>query len=218
MLAQSLHHLDRAEPLFPDDPDLLFDRGCLYETFAAPRVQTVIQTASLPRGVRVTVAGVSSNLRDAEHYFRRALERDPDLIEARVRLARVLLLRGRPEHARAELLRTIAATEDSVLVYYSQLFLANAEQALGNFDAAREAYVRAAEPFPRAQSPYLGLSYLARRQGDRPAALRAVQHVLSLPADEREREDPWWRYDACAGPNADALLAAVRAQFRGTRQ
>lgn len=138
--------------------------------------------------------------------------------EARIRLGRVLSLRGRPERARHELQQAIASTRDSRLLYYSQLFLADAEQALGNFDAARTAYESAAALYARAQSPYLGLSHLARRRDDRLAAFRAIQQVLSLTADEREREDPWWRYDACAGPQADALLAAFRTQFRGARQ
>jgi len=215
LLAPALHHLERALELFPEDPDLLLDRGCLHETFAAPRIQAVVQTTTLPNRGRILVASASSNLRDAERYFRQALDRKPNMTEARVRLARVLVLRERPGRARTELQRAIAETKDAVLLYYSQLFLADAEQALGNFDAAREAYQRAAAFYPRAQSPYLGLSHLARRQGDRPGAHRAIQQVLSLSADEREREDPWWRYYEGTGPNAARLLSELDALFRG---
>ncbi len=217
-LAQALHHLEPGRRLFPDDPDLLFDSGCLHETFAAPRVQTLIQTTTLPNERRIAVAGVSPNLREAERYFREALERNPNLAEARIRLARVLLKRGRHESARAELQRALEATSDTLLLYYAQLFLADAERSLGGFEAARKAYEKAAELYPRAQSPYLGLSHLARRTGDRAAALRAIQQVLSLQADEREREDPWWRYHECGGRAADALLVRLRAPFRDVRK
>jgi tetratricopeptide (TPR) repeat protein len=218
LLAQSLTHLERAQQLFPGDPALLLDRGCLHETFAAPRVQTVVQMTTLPYGRRITVAGASANLRDAERYFRRALASNPDMTEARVRLARVLSLRDRPERARTELQGAITRTSDSLLLYYSHLFLADAEQALGRVDAAREAYERASALYPRAQSPHLGLSDLARRRGDRSAALQAIEQVLSLPADEHERDDPWWDYHEGTGRHADALLAELRAPFRQGRQ
>lgn len=97
--APALHHLERAWQLFPDDPDLLLDRGCLHETFAAPRVQTVIQTTTLPNGMRFEVASASSNLRDAERYFRLALNSNPDMTEARARPPAARPVRGRTQRA-----------------------------------------------------------------------------------------------------------------------
>src|SRR5262249_23146411 len=38
-------HLDRAQEIFPDDPDILFLNGCLHETYAAARIQAAVQSA-----------------------------------------------------------------------------------------------------------------------------------------------------------------------------
>jgi len=84
----------------------------------------------------------------------------------------------------------------------------------GQHDAARDAYERAAALYPMAQSPLLALSELARRQGNRPAALRALQRVFDLPSTEPERSDPWWRYHVEQARNVDELLEELRRPFQ----
>jgi tetratricopeptide (TPR) repeat protein len=106
-----------------------------------------------------------------------------------------------------------SATGERELQYYANLYLGREEQALGRRDAARAAFERAASLYPRAQSPYLALSQLARRYGDRPGAWVALQPLLGLPARAPDREDPWWDYYGSAGRHADALLAELRTPF-----
>ena len=84
---------------------------------------------------------------------------------------------------------------------------------MGHPDRARECFDNAASLYPRAQSPYLALSQLARRNGDRPGALRAIQHLLDLPADDRSREDPWWTYFSGSESEAQARLSDLRAML-----
>src|SRR5947199_348121 len=106
--------------------------------------------------------------RQAEAFFRRALEVKPDHVEARLRHGRVLGGLGRHADAAAELRQAIASADDTLLVYYGNLFLGAAEEELGHRDAARLAYEQAAASYPDAQSPLVALSRLARRYGDRP--------------------------------------------------
>ena len=95
---------------------------------------------------------------------------------------------------------------------------ARRREALGNRDAARAAYERAAELSPKAQSPLLALSQLARRYGDRPAALRAMERLFTLPDDDRsEHDDPWWWYYVAQARDADDLLDAMRQPFLSDR-
>jgi tetratricopeptide (TPR) repeat protein len=204
---------DRARQLFPDDADLLFYGGCLHETFAAPRIQVAVQTAVLPPGMWPDVVSEHAELRQAETFFKRALDIEPGMAEARIRLGRVLALQGRHADAARELRRALEATSDSLLLYYAELFLGGEEEALDHRDAARASYEHAAALYPRAQSPHLALSQLARRFGDRAGALRAIQQVLRPPADESDRDDPWWTYHTAQGRNADDLLAALRKPF-----
>ena len=206
-------HLDRARLMFPDDPDILFLSGCQRETYAAPHIQSAMRSAVFPSGMTSDVGSDRVELRLAEAFFRRALAANP-LPEAHLRLGRVLSLLERHADARVMLKQAIAGTGDPLLLYYGELFLGRAEEALANPDAARTSYMRAAELYPRAQSPRLALSQLARRSGDRAGALSAIAPVFSMPADEATRDDPWWSYHVAQGRNAGDLLDALRKPFR----
>ncbi len=214
-LAEIVPHLERARALFPADPALLLASGAAHEALASPRIQAVVNGTTLPRGVEFAVPSISANLRDAGQYFRAALQADPEFAEARVRLGRVLSLRGEPGDARRELLSGTAATEDPVLLYYGHLFLADVEEALGNLDAAAAAYRRASALYPLAQSPHLGLSHLARLRGDGPAALEAIEKLVDLPEAAPDRHDEWWDYAAGPGRRTDELFDRLWEPFRG---
>jgi tetratricopeptide (TPR) repeat protein len=224
-------HLDRARQLFPGDADLLLYSGSMHESMATPLVQAAVMPARgdeppTPRigGMRIEPPlqspGFSFSIRSphgelllAESFLRQAVKSRPTLTEARVRLGRVLDLLGRHEEGAAELRRAASATDDRLLLYYADLFLGQAELALNHPDEARASFERAASRYPRAQSPRLALSQLARRYGDRAGALSAIQHVLDLPASEGEREDPWWYYNEVHLPDADHLLDEMRKPF-----
>jgi tetratricopeptide (TPR) repeat protein len=211
-------HLDRARDLFPSDPDILFLSGCQRETFAGPPIQTAVRSAVLPTGVTMDVGSDRSELRQAETLFRRTLEIKPGHAEARMRYGRVLGGLGRHAEAAVELRRAVEALTETQLLYYAALFLGAEEGALGNREAARAAYERAAELSPKAQSPLLAISQLARRFGDRPAALRAMDRLFALPVDDRnEHDDPWWSYYVAQARYADDLLETMQQPFRSER-
>jgi tetratricopeptide (TPR) repeat protein len=211
-------HLDRARALFPGDADILFLSGCQRETYAAPPIQTAVRSAVLPSGVTLDVESERIEWREAEGLFHRALEIKPDFAEARLRHGRVLGALGRHGEAVAELRRALGDLADPQLLYYAELFLGAEEEALGNRDAARVAYEQAAEHFPHAQSPPLALSQLARRYGDRGGALRAIERLFALPADERDpTDDPWWWYFVAQARDADDLIAAMHRPFLAER-
>ena len=208
-LADAAVQLDDARWLFPGEAWVAFDLGCLNETWAAPRVQQVVRSwrAESPRPA---IADERTQLVRAERHFKQTLEIDPDFVEARLRLGRVVGLDGRHDAAARELERVIDAGPGPVLAYYAHLFLGHEYEALGRPDAAREQYERAAALYPRAQSPYLALSHLARVRGDAAGALDAVHRILDLPAGEEGREDPWWVYHLGRGRDAGAILDEAR--------
>jgi hypothetical protein len=74
----------------------------------------------------------------------------------------------------------------------------------------------AAALFPRAQTPYLALSQLAARYGDRGAAARAIEPLLALGAEEAERQDPWWIYARSTGRDAERLLTQASERLATT--
>ena len=206
-------HLDRALEIFPGDPDVLFLAGTLHETYAAARIQAAIHSVSLPSGVNFALGSDHAELRKAEGLLRRAVAAKPDFGEAHIRLGHVLLQIGKPADAAKELTQANDAFDDPLLGYYTALFSGAAHEALGDLAAAEAAYLRAADLQPRAQSPHLALSALARRRGDRHGALREMRRVFEVVSDDLD-DDPWWTYHTSQARSADDLFAALVAPLR----
>jgi tetratricopeptide (TPR) repeat protein len=211
-------HLDHARQIYPADPDVLLLAGFQRETFAGAPVQNAVRSAVLPTGVTLDVGSEKTELRDAEAFFQRALVLRPDHAEGRMHHGRVLALLGRHADAVVELRRAAAALQDPFLGYYAQLSLGAEEETIGNREAAHAAYEQAAAYAPRAQSPLLALSQLARRYGDRPGALSAMDRLYAIPEEGGgDHDDPWWWYAVSQARDADDLLDAVRQPFRSER-
>jgi tetratricopeptide (TPR) repeat protein len=206
-------HLGQARTVFPNDADILFLSGCEHETFAGRAIQAAAHAARMPFGFTFEVGSERAELREAERRLRRALRENAGLTEARIRLGRVLLLRGRHDEAADELRQAATAAEEDLLRYFGALFLGAAEEALGNYERAAASYAQASKLYPTAQSPHLAVSALARRRGDRTGALAALQRAFDLPKIDSEQGDPWWTYHTAHGRNADALLDELWRPF-----
>jgi hypothetical protein len=206
-------HLRRAHELLTDDAVLRLYSGTMHEAYAEPRIQNAFALTKVPARAILPVAMAAREYREAERLFRQAIEINPDLTEARIRLAHVLGIRGRHDEAVQELKRALEQPLPPLLRYYALLFLGREEQILGLRDLARNAFEQAVTLFPGAQSPWLGLSQLARDRGDRLAALRALD-LLRLPPNTPARGDPWHIYDRMHVPGADELVADLRASLR----
>jgi tetratricopeptide (TPR) repeat protein len=207
-----LDHFSRALELFPDDPDVLFFVASAHECLAGVRIQSVMRAVKVPRDVAFDVKEEGSELRLAEQLYKRALERNPRLVEARIRLGRVLGRRGRHEEA-IDQLRQGRAAEAPVLQFYAHLFLADGFEALGKDDEARQSYEQAAALAPTAQSALFGLSRIAEKAGDRAAARELIARVVKLPPSEEARPDPWWVYEIVQARGVDGLLADLRQRI-----
>jgi tetratricopeptide (TPR) repeat protein len=200
-------HLGRARALFPKDGLLLLYEGTLRAAYAEPRVQNLVDPnnpgSSRPPGV----GNARKEQQEAERRFAEALEHDPTLVEARIRLGHVRGLLGRHEEAAADL-RTAVADRSlkGRLEYDAWLLLGREEEAVGRPEAARDAFTRAMNLYPRAQSPRLGLSLLARAQGERAAARDALE---LLSAADPSALDPWWSFNKRHEPGVDERYALM---------
>ena len=211
---ESVDHLAGGLRLFPTDAALLFLRGVEHESLARPAIQAAARSVDLPPGYQLAVQSQETEFREAETQFRRALAEAPDYFEARLRLGRVLLMRGRAREAAEELRRANAAAPDDLMKYYAAMFLGGAEEAVGNFDESSKLYSRASALYPTAQSPHVAQSALARRRGDRDGALTSIERVFDLAAEYPDGDDPWWTYDIVAGRDAETLLDELKQMFR----
>ena len=211
------NHFERAIELFPDDAEMLMFAAAVHESFAGVRTQSAIRTANIPRDVDIGVRDEGMELRRAESLYKRALEANPKMAEARIRLGRVLGLRGRHKEAVAELQQGLTATEP-LLQFYARLFLGREFEELGNGAEARQSYEQAAAIDPRAPSALLGLSRVMDQAGDRAAARAVIERMLALPPEDVDRADPWWVYEIAQARRADELLANLRQRFVQTRR
>ena len=144
--------------------------------------------------------------------FRRALSIDPALVEARIRLGRLLVERRRHDEAARELATALAANPPRVLAFYAHLFSGRAAQALGRLDAAAGHYREAVALFPGAQSARLAQSQAALLAADISGALAAIEG-MKKPGGAPPVDDPWWEYPFGAGRDADALVRATWARL-----
>jgi tetratricopeptide (TPR) repeat protein len=208
-------HLQHASTVLPDDPRILFDRGCFAEKQGLPIVQTLAGDSSNTRAMARFAIDIPAQGRtdsEAEAQFRRALQIDPGYAEARVRLARLLERRGRRDEAAEEIDRALAARLDGMAAFYAHLFGGRIALARDRPADALGHYRAAAVLYPGAQSALLGASQAAVIASDVPAALAFVQRLGPRSADADT--DPWWQYRFGPGRDVKTLIAAVWARLR----
>ena len=111
-------------------------------------------------------------LKSAEKHFREALKFDSSLVEARMRLGRVLQQRGSMQDARTEL-EAVFGQQDAppAIRYLASMFLVDVLEAQGNPAASLARARDLAARYPECQSAHLTLSRAYEARGQRVAAL-----------------------------------------------
>src|SRR5690606_13856233 len=144
----------------------------------------------------------------AVRLFRRAIDVDPALIEARLRLAHVLSEQGRHQQARQQLAQVPRDGLPPLLDYYAALLAGREARHDEDFDAAQRAFEHAAGRYPETLAPGMGLSELAMARGDRAESLRLL--LRAIRAARVESDEPWWAIDRVHVPSAGELVESMR--------
>jgi tetratricopeptide (TPR) repeat protein len=206
-------HLIHAAAVLPDDPHILFDRGCYAETLGLPLYQVLSGDAgywSAASRVRIDVPAEDKTDNEAEKLFRHAIDVDATYAEARVRLARLLERRGVHDEAAAQIDQAIASGPVKTVAYFAHLVAGRIELARGRPHESFGHYRAALAMFPDAQSALVGASQAAVMATDVPAAMTLVQKLGESTA--RFDADPWWNYHLGAGRDVDDLMVALWAR------
>jgi tetratricopeptide (TPR) repeat protein len=217
--ADALAHFDRAREVVPDNAGVLYGEACLHETLGAPRIQNYVRVTTLPNGLYIR--GVESELaewRRAEGLLRRALILNPTFIEARLRLARVLIQQRKFDEGLGFAEQVAAESQDQTIRYYALLFVADAQLSLERAVDARQSYQEAIDLFPDTQAARLGLGAALRMMGHSAEALEAMMPTLTKQPSTRAGNDPWWDYYDGDASRVEALLDDLRAPFKEPRQ
>jgi len=214
MLSKGLYgdaedHLHHAAEILPNDARLVFDRASYAEILGLPKSQ--ILSASSPSGgsVAVHIPTATATNGEAERLFRRAFELDPTFVEARVRLARLLDVRGAHAEALLELTSALETSPPKAVAFYAHLFAARAASNIGRQLDASDHYRDALSLYPNAQSALLGVSQTALLEADVTGAVATIERLG--PKTVAPDADPWWRYDLAAGRDASELMLRLWA-------
>jgi tetratricopeptide (TPR) repeat protein len=211
-------HLLRMRKPFAADPELALAQGSLEAYWGST---LVLRTTRAPTTAMVGDAWRRStqarHLDEAADRFRLALKLDPQLAEARMRLGRVLQLRGKLPEARAELEAVLAQpVAPAVVRYLALMFLVDVLEAEGHTDDAFQRVRALVTRFPECQSGHLAMSRFYEARGDRAAALRALEPMWK-DQNDRQCSDPWWIYDLGQLWRVPALFEELRAGARAAR-
>jgi tetratricopeptide (TPR) repeat protein len=211
----ALQYVDSALRRYPDDPLLLLARGSLIESEVAVDLPLANSgafawTPNREAGVFNRRSELYARLRDAEATYRRALRVMPELVEARVRLGRVLYQRGEPSQAAEELAAAAAHPQaDQPMRYLASLFLGAAREAEKRPREAVEAYRAAVALDTESTVAAVALSHALHDAGDRAASQDVLRSALS-GARRRREWDAWWNYRWGRAHEAEARLEALR--------
>ena len=150
----------------------------------------------------------------AESHYRHARTLDPQMLEARLRLGRVLFLQRDMESARQELQAVASSAAPAQLAYLAHLFLGALHEFRNAMAEARREYEAALLLGPAHQTPYIALSFLERMSGRPTRSSELLETLAALP--KPAPADPWWDYQN--GMFDEDVLLWLRAQIGGTPQ
>jgi tetratricopeptide (TPR) repeat protein len=181
-------YIDRGQRLFKDDARLHMLAGAVNELRSHLADSNLHDRVT----VRITPPGGRRALVLAESSYRRALDLDSTLDEARLRLGRVISLRNDQKAARMELERVARHAEIPRLQYLAHLFLGAVAEYQNDFATARADYRAALAIGPACQTPYIALSSVDAALGHDVTARDLMARYAAVSAEAAP--DPWWFY------------------------
>jgi VWFA-related protein len=151
--------------------------------------------------------------REAEDLYDRALEHEPDSVEARLRRGRLRARRGRAAEADADLDWVAAHATDVRLRAVAHLLLARQADGQGRTEPALRHYESALELAPGTLSALIGRSELLARSGRAREAAESLTSALSRRTGP-EVVDPWLAYHLGFHPRTADVFTALRGAGR----
>jgi VWFA-related protein len=185
---------------FPGDAAPRLALGSLHEMGSLLRQQYRDEDSRPPYQMEEGMA------RRAEKEYREALEIDPELPEAHLRLGRLLARRGRRDEAERELLKVLGQKgSNDTFRALAHLFLGDQRERSGKAQEALFHYQEAIRTAPQSRTSYVALSHALHDQGHEAAAREAA--VLAATVQPTDQMDLWIEYHFAPTRAAEALTA-----------
>lgn len=202
---------------FPGDPILTLAHGQWLE-FWMPRIESTRPTEygfQIGPVVEITSHGkFGREAPEAIATLRKVLEQAPHMVEARVRLGRVMWQLDRRDEAVRELRQAMseAAGREPTWLYLAGLFLGQVHEELKQIDDAEQAYRSGLAAHPTGQVIPLRLGRMLVAIGREAEGWAIVSNAIAEPALS---VDPWTTYfnRRGGGLHARPRLKALRARL-----
>ncbi len=156
-------------------------------------------------------------LKNAEKHYREALKIDPSLVEARLRLGRVLQQRGLMQDARNELEAVFSQPGVAAGDSLSRVDLSDRRpRGAGQHRGVARAGARSRHALSRVSVRASGVEPRARGAGPARPALAALA-PLWKEEGARACADPWWSYYLGQAWRMPKLFESLRDRVRGAK-
>jgi tetratricopeptide (TPR) repeat protein len=187
----ALREINRCGAWVPVDAQLLLARGSTHDS-AEVALRGQPSGATLPDwpGGKPDAA---REIAQARADYLAALAANPDLAEARIRLARLQLSAGDRDAAASTIEAVDAKSLPGIAGYWAWLVSGAVAEAQGLPGAAEARYRAALAAYPQAQSAAIALSHVLARR-DRGAAVSVLRSHLGPTSHRTFTSDPWWMY------------------------
>lgn len=199
--------------LAPQGATLYLADGLASETIGITGfVEPTLRAVRDIRGRQVSGYEVNRDkeLSRAAEDFRKALVLNPQLVEARVRLGRLLWRLGRGREARESLQESVKGS-NGALLYLAHLFLGQCLEDDGDLPAAIDQYAAAVSLRPDSQVGAVALAHAYSLRGGAEKGREILDRGLSL-SGTRRTVDPYWNYLMGAPDLAETLIEDLRVE------
>jgi hypothetical protein len=204
-------YLERINDRIPNDPAILLVFGTLKETLAARPPMT--WSNGKPSNAAAAAAARDAALTAAATFLQRAIAADASLVEARLRLGRIQILKKADAAAEPLLIAILAAQPKPQVKYLASLLLGGIRERQKQFDPAARLYVDAVLAVPDGQSAYLALAHLMHAANHKDDAASVLDKLFARRATPLTA-DPWWMYPLGLDAALETRFGAIRDEIR----
>lgn len=203
-------YLTEALQAFPKDAPLTIALAADHEMLSDLTAGLIRYLDASGRFRRQSRIDADAELREAIRLLSEVRTATPHLVEARMRLGRLLYRQGDLDAAARELDAARSLAKQDEVVYLVTLFSGMVEATRGNYERAATLYADARRRMPQAQSAIVAqaeATYLAGRSKE---AATVIQDALH----QTEKLDPWWTYIMGEWWHFESWLADIRKYVR----
>jgi cytochrome c-type biogenesis protein CcmH/NrfG len=201
---------------FPKDGKLLLTRAILLETIGVltlvPAPRTPNQTPQTVREAEARTRKIKSHWEMTRTAFEAALAADPTLLEARLRLGRVLWRLNQPAPARAAFEEVLAKSKDATDLYLAHLFRGRVLEESERFEEAEQDYRAALSLRPPSEPAAVAVAHARLRLGNSAGAREALEAAMNQ-APHRTELDPFKGYVMAHSREGQTLLDELKAEL-----